>query len=187
MDVFLRARYARSIEEMPEPRQDMFEEAAKGVILISGMDNARVCIRASIVERLSFEIEHKFYCELVETDCYHTFQSSIDSKVICSGHSSRMAESGEERTIEQLVAYLQGKRQFLSYHHNFEWVQTARSLYFTRKTDPLVVLQLLQSSLGFGVDLICMEYVTGSWPTLDMWYEKAQRGELNPVRAEEKA
>lgn len=50
----------------------------------------------------------------------------------------------------------------------------ARALAFTHDTDPRAVLVLLERWLIPPVALMCLEYVTGQWPTLDMQLEVAE-------------
>lgn len=55
-----------------------------------------------------------------------------------------------------------------------DWPAMARALAFTHDTDPRAVLVLLERWLIPPVALMCLEYVTGQWPTLDMQLEAAE-------------
>jgi hypothetical protein len=95
----------------------------------------------------------------------------------CLTHLMRVSSSGACAYLRAPAISFFGalaENRILGTDWPLDWPAMARALAFTHDTDPRAVLKLLERWLIPPVVLMCLEYVTGRWPTLDMQLEAAE-------------
>lgn len=95
----------------------------------------------------------------------------------CLTHLMRVSSSGAcayLRAPEKAFRNALTENRLPGTNWPLDWSAMARALAFTHDTDPRAVLVLLEPWLIPPVALMCLEYATGQWPTLDMQLEAAE-------------
>lgn len=96
----------------------------------------------------------------------------------CLTHLMRVSSSGACAYLRAPAKAFRSaltENRLLGTNWPLDWPAMARALAFTHDTDPRAVLVFLEPWLIPPVALMCLEYVTGQWPTLDMQLEAAEQ------------